>query len=118
MVKNSFFLLAILSIAGCGSPFTKEDTIGFTPDPMDKNPPKPLECDYPMMICDDYTKCVDVSKDRKNCGWCEIECDVGSVCQNYHCVDPTDYGYSKNDLLKGPVDYNIIKDLPRPTPNY
>ena len=80
---------------------------------MDTNPPKPIKCDYPMMNCG-TGKCVNVQFDNKNCGWCDSECRIsdGEFCLNYHCANVRDFGY--NIYPRGPKEYNIKKDLPRP----
>lgn len=105
-----------LFIAGCGS-LPKDETIGFTPNGMDKNPPKPIQCDYPMMACGGKI-CVDLSRDKNNCGWCGVRCDSMEMCHDFRCMDPTYFGFSEGDLTRGPVDYNPVKDLPRPVPNH
>ena len=110
-----FFPLLLAALIGCGSPISSEDTIGWDSNRMDTNPPPPLTCEYPQMACGERT-CVDVSRDRKNCGWCGTECGVWEMCLGYRCVDPTYFGFSEGDLLRGPVTYTPRKDLPRPIP--
>ena len=116
MGKIFFPLILSLLVAGCGSPLSDTDTIGFTPEGMNTNPPKPLTCEYPHMGCGGI--CVDVSRDRNNCGWCGEVCGKMEMCYAYHCVDPTYFGFSEGNLVDGPLPYNPIRDLPRPTPNH
>lgn len=115
MRKYTISLMAVL-LAACGTSNFQDETIGFTPDPMDTNPPKPLQCDYPMMACGG-PKCVNLMSDRKNCGWCGTECEGIEMCHNYQCVNPTQFGFSEGDLILGPKPYNPVKDLPRPVPH-
>ena len=115
MGKFFFPLILSLLFVGCGTPFTYEDTIGFDSNGMDKDPPKLLVCDYPLMGCGGKV-CVDVSRDRNNCGWCGIQCGKLEMCYAYHCADATSFGFSEADLVLGPVTYLPHKDLPRQNP--
>ena len=111
------FFLCLFFLFSCSlsndSNEVMENDFSFLEQNMDTNPPKPIKCEYPFMDCG-LRKCVNVEYDNKNCGWCNNICEIsyGEFCMNYHCVDVRDYGY--NIYPRGPVEYNIKKDLPRP----
>jgi len=102
-----------LLFLGCGPISTDQIGYGKIDQDYNSNPPKPLTCDYPEMACGGKI-CVDVSKDPNNCGWCGIKCEKLELCYAYHCVGPESFGFSQDDLVRGPIPYVPQKDLPRP----
>ena len=106
------FFLVFLVIA-CG-PTSEKDEFASSSQEYNGNPPPPLVCKSNEMIC--YGKCIDISSDNRNCGWCEQRCDitVGEFCMMYQCKNVRDYGFSINP--NGPREYDVRRDLPRPSP--
>lgn len=101
-----------LLFLGCGQINLEQVGYGQIEQEYTSNPPKPLNCNYPEMACGGI--CADVSKDSKNCGWCGIKCEKLELCYGYHCEGPETFGFSRGDLVNGPVPYIPQKDLPRP----
>jgi hypothetical protein len=112
-------LLGIMFVSllflGCGPVSQIEDGYGQVEQEYNSNPPPKLICDYPNMACGGKI-CVDVSRDRNNCGWCGVKCEKMEICYAYHCVGPEAFGFSEGNLVRGPVPYVPKKDLPRPNP--
>lgn len=110
-----FFLCLFFLYSCTSSNEIRESDFSSFEQKMDTNPPKPLECKDTEIPC--AGRCVDIRRDNRNCGWCEETCNIvdGEFCMNYHCVSVRDFGY--NIYPRGPVEYNIKRDLPRPPNN-
>jgi len=106
-------------IIGCND-LEEENDFDSYYSSMDTRPREPLECRGTEIPC--AGKCVDISHDNRNCGWCEETCNIaiGDFCNNYRCKNVSDFGFGI--YPQGPRNYDIKRDLPRPaevsTPNY
>lgn len=106
-------LLAVLLVA-CGSDPLAHEELSSKEQSYNSDPPPPLICKDNEMVCSG--KCIDISSNNRNCGWCENWCDLsaGEFCAAYHCANVRDFGYNIGPV--GPRAYEIRRDLPRPTP--
>lgn len=109
------FVFAFLM--GCGASPEKDNGIGQVEQEYNSNPPPRLVCEYPMEACGGV-KCSNLQFDNFNCGVCGNECEIsmGELCINFQCRPIDNFGFDHEILNKGPVEYNVKRDLPRPNP--
>jgi len=109
------FVFAFLM--GCGASPEKDNGFGQVEQGYNSNPPPRLVCVFPMEACGNIV-CVNLRWDNSNCGECGYECDVaaGEICHNYACKSIENFGFDNDVLNRGPVEYDVRKDLPRPNP--
>lgn len=110
-MRSLFVLLALLVACGTSS---QPDEYGSFGQEYNGNPPPPIVCESPKVVCG--ITCVDISRDMKNCGGCGEECNIvdGEFCLAYYCRNVRDFGFTLEP--NGPREYDIRRDLPRPSP--
>lgn len=94
-MKTRLSLLLLASLAAC-------DQSAQIGDPPDADPEG---CGQPFAQCE--VGCVDLSRDRSNCGWCGNACSSLRVCRSGECVDPwaaSDAGGGSWDAGTNPWD--------------
>ena len=104
--------MLLLLVASCGSS-PSVDEVSSDSQAYSGPPPKPVVCESPKVLCG--VTCVDISRDNMNCGDCDNICEVsqGEFCLSYYCRDVRNYGFYFGPV--GPVEYDVRRDLPRPT---
>lgn len=110
-MRSLFVLLALLAACGTSPQAEEYESAAFE---FNSNPPPPVICESPKHNCAGV--CVDISRDMKNCGGCGEECNIadGEFCLAYYCRNVRDFGFTLEP--NGPREYDIRRDLPRPTP--
>ena len=105
--------LMLVLLLSCG-PSQTDVEISVIEQEYNSDPPPTLVCKGNEMVCSG--KCIDISSNSRNCGWCENWCDLsaGEFCVAYHCANVRDYGFSIGPV--GPKRYDVRRDLPRPSP--
>jgi hypothetical protein len=115
-MRQITFLFAL--VAACSSvPKVYDEDYSSSQQEFNSNPPPRMICDYPLEACGG-PRCVNLQWDNNNCGVCGNECErsQGEICHNFQCKSIEKFGFDSHDIVRGPVEYNPRRDLPRPTP--
>lgn len=114
--KHITFMFVL--VAACSAvPKEYETDYVSSQQEFNSDPPPRVICIYPMEPCGG-PRCANLQWDNNNCGTCGNECDrsQGEICHNFQCKSIERFGFDNNDVVRGPVEYNPRRDLPRPIP--